>query len=560
MKRSPSARVYVAPVVVYLILSYFLFHSVWQSLLLYALPALLVICSDEIFVHYANFYFPSRRIYFLNFSTFTVFSILAWITFTVKLPIGGAYGAILFSWSAVSFLRVILYYPYYSGEPKKLYLPSMFPIIISAVLSIFIGASYVYLLPSLISGTLFYLFGIAFVQVSIRDFQKEFGVSPITVLNMFLNLRTEEEHEGLEFFKMIYSNEREVPVKVVSVVKENGSILRMVFPYVHPGPFGKFGSSNLPEKLSSYVANRKEDLMVFHTTTTNSNNCRDEQDVVAIAEAVKESINKSVELPGISRFRKLSVSGVSLGIQRFGDVPFVSFIPDREKFDDASFEESLVLSDALIRSGTKDVILVDSQSYFFHGAPILSELHRFQKAILREYNRLEINQDIIAGYGKTELTSPGVGPMGIQALVIGNGKSLHCYMLSDSNNITPELIGSIKEKVPQQVTSIEFYTTDNHVVNSSTLDMNPLGERDDLSLVREKALDSIELALKDIGKAKIFYGASTAKVHMGEEGIFKRLNSTVFQALHTAKYAILATSVSSLLLSGLVFFILSKFA
>lgn len=558
MRRSPRLRIYAAPATVYLLVTFAILRS-WELVaVLYASPVLILLGADAVFVRIADFYFPARRIFFLNFSTFTVFTVIAWVLLLLKLPVDNAVGILLFSWSIVSFLRSILYYPYYSAEPFKLFVPSLFPTIIASGTTLIAGLGVQFLVPALISSAIFFAFGIVFVHVSIRDFRREFGVSPIKVLNMFLNLRTEEEHAGLDFFRMIYGNERVVPVKVVSILKDNGRTVRLIFPYVHPGPFGKFGSSNLPEKLEQYLSGPDISIMVFHTATTNSNNCRDDDDVRAIAAAAEDAIRRSVEIDGISRFKKLSISGYSVGIQRIGSVPIISFIPDKGKFDDISLEDGLILTDALNRAATSDAVLIDAQSYFFHGAPILTELHRFQHAILREFERLETDSGMRCGYGNARFAAPGIGPVGVQALIIGNSKYTHCYLLTDSNNITTDLIKAIRERIPGEISSLEFYTTDNHVVNSSTLDMNPLGERDDNDLVAGKCIEAMEGAIRDLGNARVSYGASEAKVHMGEEGIFKRLNSTVFRAVKTAKYAIAATSLGSLAISGPAFFFLSQ--
>ena len=57
----------------------------------------------------------------------------------------------------------------------------------------------------------------------------------------------------------------------------------IVFPYVHPGPFGEIGTSNLPFKIYSRTSDISQETMVFHTSTTNSNNCASDADVDNLA-------------------------------------------------------------------------------------------------------------------------------------------------------------------------------------------------------------------------------------------------------------------------------------
>lgn len=558
MKRSPRARFYLAPVLAYTAITYLIFRSLYFVALFYILPFLLVIVLDMIFVSVTKFHFPIRRILFLNFSVFTVLSLIVWIFYPLSIPLKDSYAVIIFCWSAISFVRGILYLPYYVESYPRLILPSMFPVLVLTGISLLTGRGEYYLIPSLVSALLFFSMGFLFVELSISGFKKAFGVSPIVVLNMFLNLKTEENHEGLNFFRTIYGTRRVIPVKSIRIERAGKKDIIAAFPYVHPGPFGNFGSSNLPYKIEQRMQEYSGEIMVFHTATTNSNNCRDDTDVDAVASALKRSIDSANPVNGVSRFRKIVIGGVSVGIQRFGNTVLVSFIPDRQHFDDISFEKSAIMASQLEEAGIEDVIVVDAQSYFFHGAPALENMERFRNSILREFSKLQPMQNISAGYGHSDLRTPGAGPMGVQALVLGNERWKHCYVLTDSNNITVQLIETVRKALPQQ-NSVEFFTTDNHVVNSSTLDMNPLGERDSIEMVAEAILRAMDSAVQDMSPASFYTGSSEAEVHMGEEDTFKKLNSTVFSAMRTAKYAIIGLTTLSLLLSYLIFLLLYKF-
>ena len=558
MKRSPRARAYIAPIIAYIAVTYLIFRSVYFLVIFYILPFLIVIILDILFIRIARFHFPFRRVLFLNFSVFTVLSFLIWIFFPIGIPLKDSYAVVIFCWSAVSFIRGILYLPYYVESFPRLILPSMFPVLAVSALSLIFGRGEYYIVPSLVSSILFFTMGYLFVELSIREFKEVFGVSPIIVLNMFLNLKTEEDHEGLNFFRTIYSTKRVVPVKCIKIERDGKKPLVLAFPYVHPGPFGNFGSSNLPYKLVQRLSGKSADIMVFHTATTNSNNCRDDSDVDSIASALERAMDSATVKSGVSRFRKIVISGVSVGIQRFGGALLLAFIPDRHHFDDISFEECSMMSSRLMDGGRDDIIVVDAQSYFYHGAPALDNLDRYRNSILREYRKLQPGSDISAGYGHADLKTPGAGPMGVQVLVLGNERWKQCYVLTDSNNITTQLIERVKKSFNEQM-GVEFFTTDNHVVNSSTLDMNPLGERDDETAVADVIIQAINSAIEDMSPAIFSEGSSEAEVHMGEENTFNKMNTTVFSAVRTAKYAIFGLTALSLLLSYLIFLLLYKF-
>ena len=65
--------------------------------------------------------------------------------------------------------------------------------------------------------------------------------------------------------------------------------------------------------------------------------------------------------------------------------------------------------------------------------------------------------------------------MGVQAMVTEIGGKFQAIVLTDSNNVTREIINEAKRRTKHVVSNLEIYTTDNHYVNAINLDNNPLG-------------------------------------------------------------------------------------
>jgi putative membrane protein len=171
----------------------------------------------------------------------------------------------------------------------------------------------------------------------------------------------------------------------------------------------------------------------------------------------------------------------------------------------------------------------------------------------REFNRDIPKYDLMVGYAHVTAKSPGLGPMGIQTLVFRVGDKDQAIVLTDSNNIKDELMSLAEQKVAGKVAYMDIFTTDNHYVNQSTLDMNPLGERDDDVMISDLIAQSIDKAIADIEPCRAGMGSSNVTVSMGEENMFEKLLSNVFKSLKQAKYSILAVVALTIAFSFIVF-------
>jgi putative membrane protein len=150
--------------------------------------------------------------------------------------------------------------------------------------------------------------------------------------------------------------------------------------------------------------------------------------------------------------------------------------------------------------------------------------------------------------------------MGIQVISIDAGGKINSIVLTDSNNITSEVIDAARELVGDTVYSLEIYTTDNHSLNANNLDINPLGKYGNISGIAEMIARCVALSIKDIQNVKIGFATRTVKVRMGQENAYQSLIDSTFRSLKAAKYTILITLPSSIAASLLVFRFIFPFA
>ncbi|HLH86273.1 MAG TPA: DUF2070 family protein, partial [Thermoplasmataceae archaeon] len=343
VKRSPHWSYLFALILLLVGVYYVLLRNIYVVFFGVLGPFLILIGLDYAFSRVSNAHFPMRRIMFLDFVSFLISTIFFLILYFSRL-FSSVEIMLMISISSATLLRVLIFYTYYSDSPAKFVIPSL-NYTYGAVFSLtIIFREWIFIIPFFVSSIIYILGGIAFVKSSTREFNREYGISATKIIQMFLNYGNSPDGNkvGEEFFKKIYRHVVRVPVKVMDVKRMDGTrMVTMVFPYVHPGPFGTLGSSDLPIRLQRYLSDLGADLMVFHTTTTNSNNCAGEEDVQAIAQATRNALKSVKYEDTISRFKRISVGKYVIGMQRFGSYALGSIIPEKEPFDDVVLKEGL---------------------------------------------------------------------------------------------------------------------------------------------------------------------------------------------------------------------------
>lgn len=552
--RSPHWRNLSIPIIAILLVDYFILRDFLLVTVGIGGSFLAVLLFDWIFVKVARFEFPFRRIMFLNFLSLVIWSIFFWIIYFIHFT--SVEYLIMIAISSISLVRVIILYGYYSENSSKTIFPSL-NYTYAAIISLFLVFRDVFtVIPFLLASLVYVIAGAIFVKSSTKKFIEEFGESPTEMIKFFLNYKSGENSDriGQKFFEKIYRHTRKIPVKVMEIATSSGKRKTLlVFPYIHPGPFGRIGSSDLPLRLQTRLKDLDTDLMVFHTTTTNSDNCRGDPDMDVIAEGIRKSIEKMSYVDTMSKFKKITVGKYVIGMQKIGDFAYGALIPEKTPFDDVSMSEGLKVMDSIIGKSLKDFALIDAQNHFTDGVRELDDCSGFASAFEREFARMQSRYPARAGYSRVSPSIEGLATMGIQALVFNAGDSYQAIVLTDSNNITSEVISMAREKTVDIVDGLEIYTTDNHVVNAGSLDMNPLGSRCDVGGLTDQIKVVVESAKKDIEDVRIGMATDVVKVKMGDENSFQNLIELVFSSLKTAKYILMVAIPSAIVISFVIF-------
>jgi putative membrane protein len=137
--------------------------------------------------------------------------------------------------------------------------------------------------------------------------------------------------------------------------------------------------------------------------------------------------------------------------------------------------------------------------------------------------------------------SRGMGPMGIQALVVEAGGAKMAWLLLDGNNMVCGLRERLRDRVMELVDEAELLTTDNHVVNVMVGGFNPVGLLDPQGRLEEAVVRAVQEALDGMMDAEVA-GTLTEidEVLVFGKGNTIRLSSSINAAVATAKGALLA--------------------
>jgi putative membrane protein len=237
----------------------------------------------------------------------------------------------------------------------------------------------------------------------------------------------------------------------------------------------------------------------------------------------------------MSRAKRVNASKYAISIFRFGDFGFGAILPERDPFDDVSLPEGKRIIEAVKESGASDFAVIDAQSNYTPGVLELMDCSPLIRPFQREFQRMEAKYPIMAGYARGSYNIKSLGEMGIQVLTFNIDSTISAVILTDSNNITSDLMIKIRENLKDICKVVEIYTTDNHVVNGSTLDMNPLGEKDDNVKLVEKIRNITELSIASISECTAEMGSADVNVKMGSEESYQELLDTVFSSVKVSK-------------------------
>lgn len=543
-----SPRYYlVIPLIAILVPVVYLVSKSLVITVIYSLTIVSTSLWDCISPKIFRFKFPVNRVVFLNAVSLYVAMVFYLIVVAIRFltPVLG----LILSVTTVPFLRTMVYITFTNRRPLVTHFTSIvFPLFFSLYLFVFARKLDIFIAPLILSGLVYSISSHLFVKFSVSNFAREFSTDPIKILSEIVNsVASDISYNAVlkKFFEDMYTTL--APREVSSLRLKNEEMdVTLVFPYVHPGPLGDLGSSNITGKLQKFHPGRN--MMVFHTTTTHDDNCAGDSEVEKISRVLTQS-GKEFDYCYEPYF------GNYLSFLPFGDGGLFFLSPDNPRFDDVKITEGRKIVKRAKSLGLKWAVTVDQHNNNMEIPEELDDVSYLMKEADEAVKSRKNRRILKAAFSKVVPDLKDIGPGGITFLSLEMGSKKVAVILFDGNNMQFDLRRKIEESL-HGFDKILVCTTDNHVVNVNGLNVNPVGasssHEEIVSLVQQLASQASVTKETKVEQVK-----RDLWLKVAGENQWEKLNRTIRRSVNKAKVLSVLTVVLSLALSLTIFKILN---
>ncbi len=367
-------------------------------------------------------------------------------------------------------------------------LPETFnPIVVLAVFGVIIGAVFTYM------------------KVIEAPFRHAYGFSIFDLISSFFEHITSNSLSMERFFKTIGETVTVPSGHLIFRETDDGDVKgMMLIPYVHPGPLGNLGASNVTRILDDALSSEMKCLMVVHGPSTHDLNPTSAEETSKLAQVAKKVLD-SGRTTGVeaTKFARVEVGDAKVCGQMIGGrlLAINSFSP--KPTEDIDLGLGLAVMHAGREAGAQDVAFVDAHNCFtetaksYHaGDPSGYDLIEGVSILARKLSRSP-TYPVKVGFGISEREDEAIGPLGIRVCVMQIEDQKVAYVVVDGNNLEAGLREQIMSRLSSLVDECEVMTSDNHSVNLVRGGFNPVGISvegliSDVVSATQEALDNLD--------------------------------------------------------------------
>lgn len=476
----------------------------------------------------------------------------------------------LFSFSAVLWFRhVVLVGISQSNHMRTLPASSLHSLLAYPGIFIIFPPEPADLLLSVLFPIVFLLSAIAFTYVAGSPLRKGFGIDGLKMMRYFLDHLTERGTEGtseIEQFLEAISIPMEVTVGVMAFRSKHGLKALLVAPWVHPGPMGHVGGSDLPAKLHSLLSDLTPNVVVAHGPSTHDRNPVSSLECEKLASEIRDIVAHSRYDRSVSKFVHVSSGRATVCAQIFdkSSLMISSLAPNPTDDIDPATAHAAVQAAKL--AGLQDAVFIDAHNCLQEGVGLTHFGTQDSRDII-EASSVAAKQALTSrtrglkvGFAMRGPFCPeddGLGRRGIQVLVVEVAGQSSAYILFDGNNMVPGLREEILASVHSLVDEAEVMTSDNHSVNVTMDSFNPIGMKLDRAKLMKTTEEVVKEAIDDLEEVEVAVGTgvvSGLKVFGPETSarLSTAVNSTVAVLRPTFVLCIVSATLASLLAWAIV--------
>jgi len=535
------------PLIILLIPLYYVSSFNLKFTEVYSLSILTVIVWDEISPRLFKFKFSIQRVLFLNLISLYGAIVFYFIVIAFRFltpPI-----ALLVSITTVPFVRAMVFITF---SNKRGIVTHTLAISFSLFFSVYIlllAPSYdIFIAPILLSSIVYSLSAYLFVRLTISNFVKEFSANPLKILSEIVNSVTSDISYNVvvkKFFEDMYTTLAPREVSLIRM-KAGDQAFTMVFPYVHPGPLGELGSSNITGKLQRKHVD--QNLLVFHTTTTHDDNCAGDSEIDKISKVLNEKGKEA-------GFCYEPYFGEFITFLPLGDGGIFFLSPDQPRFDDVKLVEGRKIVRKARSLGLKWAVAVDQHNNNMDEPTELDDVSYLMKEVEEAVRGRKNRKAIYAAYDRVTPELKDIGPGGISFVSINLGSKKLAIILFDGNNMEYELRKKIEASL-EGYDKILICTTDNHVVNTNGLKVNPVGRASSHDVFVDY-VKNLEKNVQDRKEARIEYVKRDIWLKVAGENQWEKFNKVIKNSANRAKVLSATAIIFSIALSLVIFKILN---
>lgn len=535
------------PLIVVLIPLFYFSSQDLRFTLVYSLSIASIVVWDMASPRLFRFRFPPQRSLFLNLVSLYLAIVFYFIVIAfhfLKPPL-----ALLVAITTIPFLRTMVYITFTNRNVVLIHTISIsFSLFFSLYIVLLDPRYTISIAPLILSSVVYALASHLFVRLSVSKFVKEFSTDPIKILREFVNTITADISYNVilkNFFEDIYSTLAPREVSFVRLRSE-ASNFTMVFPYVHPGPLGDLGSSNITAKLQR----RHEDqrLLVFHTTTTHDDNCSGDSEMEKISRVLSENGKEYGYCyePYLGRY----LTFLPLGE---GGIFFLS--PDDPRFDDVKIAEGRRIVRRAKSLGLKWAVTVDEHNNNMDEPKELADVSYLLDEVEQAVRGRKTKKTLYVSQSAAFPEFKDLGPGGISFVTLVAGSRRLAIVLMDGNNMEFKLRQRVESSL-EGYDRIVVCTTDNHVVNTNGLSVNPVGRFSDHEEI-VKIVARLAAETSDTKEVSIEFVKRDVWLKVAGENQWEKLNAVIKSSLNRAKVLSAASIVFSIALSLIIFKIIN---
>ena len=358
---------------------------------------------------------------------------------------------------------------------------------------------------------IFFLLGaLILAEIANRPMRKSFGYDSLWLMGKMLDHMTERGHaaqESVEGFFSAISMPSQVHVGVLTFSSSSSYKSIVIVPSAHPGPLGHLGGSNLPLKLAEQLSDLSKAVLTPKGPCTHDQNIATMEDCRKIGDTVRPLLQEMKMSKTGTKSASATAGKATALAQFFGSSVLIVCSLAPNPTDDIDTATGHTARQEAKAAGALDAIFIDAHNCMEVGSGLTHFGSRASHDVI-EASRMAVEaaknlkvKSMRVGYAFKPYTADpddGLGPMGIQVLVVEAGKQKTAYILFDGNNMIRGLREKILEAIRVLVDTAEVMTSDDHSVNMTMGGFNPVGMKMDQITLVEMAKELTKKAIEDL--------------------------------------------------------------